>query len=216
MIVIGLTGSIGMGKTTTAGLFADEGARVFDADAAVHALYAPQGAGVAPLTKVFGEGVLDADGGIDRGALASIIQTQAGALAQIEAIIHPMVRQARQDFVNAQRRAGTQVVVLDVPLLLETGAEGEGEVDVVVVASASEAVQRARVLARPGMTMERLATILSKQMPDADKRAKADFIVETGEGIAHARGQVRKILAAVVAGAGSGDNLGEGSDHGAI
>lgn len=193
MIVVGLTGSIGMGKTTTAGLFADEGAAVFDADAAVHNLYAPDGAGVAPLCQAFGEQIKNENGGVDRGALGALVREDEAAFAKLEVIVHPLVGEERRAFLERAARAGAEVAVLDIPLLFETG--GEGGVDVVIVASAPAPVQRERVLSRPGMTADMFAAILARQTPDADKRAKADFIVATGEGLDHARAQVRQIMA---------------------
>lgn len=200
MIVIGLTGSIGMGKSTTARLFAQEGAWVFDADQAVHDLYGIEGAAVAPIVSRFGPDVIAADGSIDRGALGQILREDAKGFSDLEAVVHPLVGAMRRDFLTKARGAGIEFVVADVPLLLENG--GERDVDVVVVVSASADVQRERVLARPGMTDVMLEAILAKQMPDADKRAKADFIVDTGQGIEDARAQVLEILARLRAGEG--------------
>jgi len=194
MIVIGLTGSIGMGKTTTAGLFADEGARVHSADAAVHALYAEGGGAVAPIAALFPDAV--SGGAIDREALARRITADPDALARLEGVVHPLVRQARDDFVAQARREGAPVVVLDVPLLFEAG-QAEG-VDAVVVASAPPDIQRERVLARPGMTPARLDALLERQLPDAAKRARADFVVDTSQGLEPARDQVRQILRTVL------------------
>ena len=180
MIVVGLTGSVGMGKSTTATMFAAAGVPVFDADAAVHALY--EGAAVAPVEAAF-PGVTR-DGAIDRAALGERVIGDAAAMRRLEAIVHPLVRTARKTFLEEARAGGAAIAVLDIPLLFETG--GESEVDVVVLASAPEAVQRARVLARPGMTQARFEAIRAKQTPDAEKRAKAEYIVETGEGMAAA------------------------------
>ncbi len=195
MIVIGLTGSIGMGKTTTAGLFAEEGARVHGADAAVHALYAEGGGAVAPIAALFPEAV--SGGAVDREALARRITGDPDALARLEAVVHPLVGQARDDFIAQARREQAPVVVLDVPLLFEAG-QAEG-VDAVVVASAPPDVQRDRVLARPGMTSDKLDALLARQLPDAAKRARADFVVDTSRGLEPARQQVRQILRTVLA-----------------
>ncbi len=194
MIVIGLTGSIGMGKSTTAGLFADEGVLVHAADEAVHALYAPGGAAVTPIQKAFPEAVRD--GAVDREALTRRVTGDAQALRQLEAIVHPLVARLRDDFVHKARAGGATAVVLDVPLLFEAG-QAEG-VDAVVVASAPADVQRERVLVRPGMTAAKLEALLERQLPDAEKRARADFVVDTGHGVEPARRQVRQILRTVL------------------
>ena len=191
MIVIGLTGSVGMGKSTTAALFAREGVPVFDADATVHTLY--RGPAVAPVEAAF-PGVTT-DGMIDREALGARVIGDAAAMKRLEAIVHPLVRAARQDFLAAARTQGAALAVLDIPLLFETG--GDADVDVVVVASAPEPVQKTRVMARPGMTEARFAAILAKQMPDAEKRRRARFVIETGAGLDHAARQVRAVIAAL-------------------
>ena len=193
MIVLGLTGSIGMGKTTTACMFAEEGARVHDADAAVHRLYAKGGTAVAAIAKAFPGAVKD--GAVDRPALAAQIAREPEALNRLEAIVHPLVAAARDVFLDEARQSGAEVVVLDVPLLFETG--GHEPLDAVVVVSAPHDAQRQRVLARPGMTAEKLDALIVRQVPDADKRARADFVIETGQGLDHARAQVRQILATV-------------------
>jgi len=195
LIRLGLTGSIGMGKTTTAALFAAEGVPVYDADAAVHALYAPGGAGVAVVEQLFPDAVVD--GAVDRVRLGAAVMDDPQALKRLEAAVHPLVAADRAAFTERARAAGAPVVVFDIPLLFETGAGSE--VDAVVVVSAPEAVQRERVLARPGMTESRLAAILARQTPDADKRARADFVIDTGAGLDAARDQVRAVLAAVTA-----------------
>ena len=189
MIVIGLTGSVGMGKSTTAALFAAEGVPVFDSDAAVHALY--RGAAAAPVEAAFPGTVRD--GVVDRAELGRRVIGDPAAMARLEGIVHPLVRAERRRFLDAERARGTRFALLDIPLLFETGAEGE--VDAEVVASAPPAVQRERVLARPGMTEARLGAILAKQMPDAEKRRRARFVVETGNGMAEAARQVRVVLA---------------------
>lgn len=193
MIILGLTGSIGMGKTTTAQLFAEEGVPVYDADAAVHALYEPGGAAVEPVGAAF-PGVVK-DGAIDRNALGQAVLGNAEALKRLESIVHPLVREAQAQFLRRNLERKADLVVLDIPLLFETGAHSF--MDAVVVVSAPAEVQRARVLARPGMTEEKFSAILAKQRPDAEKRAKADFIVNSGLGIEEARAQVRAILAVI-------------------
>ena len=193
MIVLGLTGSIGMGKSTTARMFAEEGARVHDADEIVHGLYAPGGAAVGRVGDAFPAAVKA--GGIDRKALAAELAEDPAALKRLEAIVHPLVAASRDAFLEEARKAGVEVVVLDVPLLFETG--GDLGLDAVVVASAPAHHQRQRVMDRPGMTADRLETLISRQVPDAEKRARADFIVDTSQGHDHARDQVRQILATV-------------------
>ena len=193
MIVLGLTGSIGMGKTATARMFAEEGALVQDADATVHTLYARGGAAAPLLSDAFPGAVKD--GAVDRAELARQIALDPQGLARLEAIVHPLVADARAAFLAEAEKAGAEVVVLDVPLLFEVGAH-DG-VDAVVVASAPVEVQRSRVLARQGMTPERFEALLARQIPDAHKRANADFVVDTGAGFDAAREQVRAILKAV-------------------
>lgn len=188
MIVLGLTGSIGMGKSTTAQMFVDLGIPVNDADAVVHDLY--QGEAVAPMEKAF-PGVVT-DGRVDRAKLSAVLAAEPSRFKELEAIIHPLVRQREQEFLQRHRTLETPIVVLDIPLLYETG--GEGRVDAVVVVSADAAIQRERVLKRPGMTPEKFDLILSRQMPDAQKRAKADYIIDTGEGLDSARTQVAALV----------------------
>lgn len=193
MLVLGLTGSIGMGKSTTLGFFRAAGVPVHDADAAVHRLYA--GAAVAPVDAAFpGTSV---DGVIDRTRLAARVLGDPAALRQLEAIVHPLVRAEERAFLAAARKTAAPLVVLDIPLLFETGAENR--VDVVVVVSAPAEAQRARVLGRPGMTEEKFASILAKQVPDAEKRRRAHFLVDTSRGFDSARAQIRGILRAVSA-----------------
>lgn len=188
MIVIGLTGSIGMGKSTTAKLFADENVPVFEADAMVHELY--RGAAVPLIQQRFPEALTL--GSVDREKLAQIVLANAGAMADLEKIIHPLVRDAELDFIQRARMAGARLAVLDIPLLFESGADAL--CDKVVVVTAPADIQRARVLEREGMTAEKYDGLLARQMSDADKRAKADFIVYTDKGIEDARKQVHQIL----------------------
>ena len=188
MIVLGLTGSIGMGKSTTAALFREAGVPVQDADQVVAELYDVGGAAVGPVGETFADAVKD--GAVDRVALSAWALNDPEALRRLEAIVHPLVRAERERFLEAARNA--DVVVFDVPLLLETGVDRD--VDAVVVVSAPEAVQRERVLGRPGMTETKFAQILARQMPDAEKRGRADFIIDTSRGVEAAREQVRAVL----------------------
>lgn len=188
MIVLGLTGSIGMGKSTTAQMFVDLGIPVNDADAVVHDLY--QGEAVAPMEEAF-PGVVS-EGRVDRAKLSALLAADPSRFKELEAIIHPLVRQREKQFLDRHRTIGTPIVALDIPLLYETG--GEGRVDAVVVVTAEAAIQRDRVLKRPGMTPEKFDLILSRQMPDAQKRAKADYIIDTGEGLDSARAQVAALV----------------------
>jgi dephospho-CoA kinase len=191
MIRLGLTGSIGMGKSTTAKMFADEGVPVFDADAEVHRLYAVGGGAVEPVEAAFPG--MTRGGAVDREALSARVVGRPEALARLEAIVHPLVGAAREAFLDRAERSGHRVVVLDIPLLFEFGREDE--VDAVVVVTAPHHVQRERVLERPGMTVERFDALHARQVPDADKRARADFVIDTSAGHAPAREQVRQILA---------------------
>jgi len=197
MIVVGLTGSIGMGKSTTAQMFADAGAPVYDADAEVRRLYAPGGAAV-PLIEAAFPGVVR-DGAVDRGLLAERVLGNPEALARLNGLVWPLMGAARAEFFERARATNAGVVVLDIPLLLETG--GEKNVDVVVVASAPADMQRERVLARAGMTAEKFEAILAAQMPDEDKCARADYVVDTSHGLEPARRQVEEILTALREGA---------------
>lgn len=194
MIVLGLTGSIGMGKSTTAAMFAQEGAFVWNADEAVHRLYARGGKAVAPVGAAF-PGVT-ISGSVDRQRLADALGAEPSAFKRLEAIVHPLVAQQRMEDLSAAKARGERLAVLDIPLLFETG--GDAAVDAVVVVTAPIEVQAARVLSRSGMTPERLEVILARQLPDAEKRRRADFIVETGEGLEVARAQVRKIVGIVL------------------
>ena len=190
MIILGLTGSIGMGKSTTSKMFADEGVPVYDSDAAVHALYASGGAAVAPVEAAFPGVVID--GAIDRTRLSQAVVANPEALQILESIVHPLVGADRVGFFEEAKSEGADIVVLDIPLLYETG--GDKKVDKVVVVSAPVGMQRERVLARTGMEPAKFEAILARQTPDAEKRARADFVIDTGRGLDHARGQVRDIL----------------------
>lgn len=193
MIVVGLTGSIGMGKSTVAKMFAEEGAPAFNSDDAVHELYAAGGAAVALVEAAF-PGVTR-DGAIDRGALSAKVVGNEEAIRRLEAIVHPLVRQAQANFLAVQRATGTTVVVLDIPLLFEsTGAQA---VDKIVVVSAPAEVQRARVLSRPGMTEAKFEGLLARQTADAEKRARADFVIDTGGPFDETRAHVRAVLDAL-------------------
>ena len=191
MIVLGLTGSVGMGKSATAKMFAEEGVPVFDADAAVHRLYAgeavPLIAGAFPGTVTGGR--------VDRERLSQAVLGNPDAFAKLEAIIHPLVRGAREEFLAAAKASGAKIAILDVPLLLETG--GKPQVDKIVVVSAPASVQKERVLARPGMTEEKFRAIVAKQLPDSEKRKRADFVIDTSRGFDAARAEVRSILQAL-------------------
>ena len=193
MILIGLTGSIGMGKSTTAAMFREAGVPVYDADAAVHDLYDVGGAAVGPVGEAFPGAV--SDGRVDREALRQAVLGDPEALKRLNAIVHPLVGRDRAGFFAKAEAEGADMVVLDIPLLFETG--GHANVDAVVVASAPEAMQRERVLARPGMTSERLDAILAQQVADAEKRARAHFVVDTSRGLEPARAQVAEIIAAM-------------------
>jgi dephospho-CoA kinase len=190
MIILGLTGSIGMGKSTTAAMFEALGVPVYDSDAAVHALYAAGGAAVSPVEAAF-PGVV-VGGAIDRARLSAAVIGDPEALTKLETIVHPLVGAHRLGFFEHATRDGHDIVVLDVPLLYETG--GNKRVDKVVVVSAPAEVQRARVLARPGMDAAKFEAILARQIPDAEKRALADFVIDTGQGLDRARQQVVAIL----------------------
>jgi len=191
MFILGLTGSLGMGKSTTAKFFAEEGVPVHDADAVVHRLY--EGEAVAAIEAAFPGSTRG--GKVDRAKLGERVLGDPAALKRLEAIVHPLVAAARERFLAEAARSGAKVAVLDIPLLYETG--GEARCDAVVVVTAPAEMQRARVFERPGMSEEKLAALTAKQLPDAEKRARADFIVDSGQGFAAARQQVREILAQV-------------------
>jgi len=190
MIIVGLTGSIGMGKTVTAKMFQTAGACVFDADAAVHELYAKNGAAVPLLRAVFPDVIVG--GAIDREKLLVHLKKDVLNIQVLESFIHPMVSTLRQEAIALAKAEGYEVFVADIPLLFETG--GDAHVDVIVVVSAKLSVQRERVLARPGMTKEKFALIKTRQLPDAQKRAKADYVIVTDQGLDHARKQVNMIM----------------------
>lgn len=194
MIIVGLTGSIGMGKSTTSAMFEAEGAVVWNADDAVHRLYAVGGAAVDPVGAAF-PGVV-VDGAVDRTRLAEALGRDDRAFKRLEHIVHPLVAQGRGADLEAARVRGVRLAVLDIPLLFEGG--GDAGVDAVVVVTADAETQRARVLARPGMTAERFAAILERQTPDAEKRRRADFIVDTGTGLDAARAQVHRIVETIL------------------
>lgn len=191
MFVLGLTGSIGMGKSATAKMFAEEGVPVHDADAVVHALYEGE---ATPLIEAAFPGTTDG-GKVDRDRLGKRVLGDAAAIKRLEQIVHPLVAAARDKFLSDAERNGAAVAVLDIPLLYET--KGEARCDAVVVVSAPAEMQRQRAFERPGMTDHKLETILAKQLPDAEKRRRADFVVDTSKGFDHARAQVRDILKAV-------------------
>lgn len=195
MIVLGLTGSIGMGKSTTTAMFADEGAVVWNADDAVHRLYEAGGAAVGPVGDAF-PGVV-VDGAVDRARLAAALGRNDEAFRRLERIVHPLVEKGRMEDLVQAGRDGVRLVVLDIPLLFETG--GDAGVDAVVVITAPAAVQAERVLARSGMTRERFEAILARQMPDAEKRRRADFVIDTGVGLEATRARVCEIVGMVLA-----------------
>lgn len=186
--LLGLTGSIGMGKSTTAGLFAEAGVPVWDADAAVHRLYAAGGGAVAAIAELIPEAVVE--GAVDRERLRRAVLAEGGLLGRIEARVHPLVAAERAAFIAGHR--DVDLIVCDIPLLYETGAEAG--LDAVLVVTAPAEVQRARVMARPGMTESAFAHILSRQVPDVEKRARADFIIDTAEGLDAARTAVGVVI----------------------
>jgi len=192
MLILGLTGSIGMGKSTTAKLFAEAGVPVYDADAAVHEIYRGE---AAPAIEAAFPGTT-VDGKVDRNRLSAKVVHDPAAIKQLEQIVHPMLRASRQQFLEEAERSGAGVAVVDVPLLFETG--GEKRVDAVVVVTTSPENQRERIMARGTMTQEALDSILARQMPDAEKRKRADFVVDTSDGLDPVRAQIKDILAEVV------------------
>jgi dephospho-CoA kinase len=192
MIILGLTGSIGMGKSTTAKLFGEAGVPVYDADATVHGLY--EGEAAAAIEAAFPG--TTADGKVDRNRLSAQVVHDPAAIRRLEGIVHPMLGASRQKFLHDAERSGVPVVVVDVPLLYETG--GEKRVDAVVVVTTTPEIQRERVLARDNMSGERLDAILARQLPDAEKRKRADFVVDTSHGLDPVRARIRDILSEAV------------------
>jgi dephospho-CoA kinase len=188
MVILGLTGSIGMGKSTTAKLFAEAGVPVYDADAAVHMLYEGE---AAPAIEVAFPGAT-VDGKVDRNKLSARVVRDPAAMERLEQIVHPMLGASRQKFLHDAERSGAPVAVVDVPLLFETG--GENRVDAVVVVTTTPEIQRQRILERPNMTDEKLDAILARQMPDAEKRQRAHFVVDTSHGLDPVRKRIRDIL----------------------
>ena len=188
MIILGLTGSIGMGKSTTAKLFAEAGVPVYDADATVHRLY--EGEAVPAIEAAFPG--TTAGGKVDRNKLSALVVHDPAAIKRLEQIVHPMLGASRQQFLDEAERAGAPIAVVDVPLLFETG--GEKRVDAVVVVTTTPAIQRERILSRPNMTGEKLDAILARQLPDAEKRQRADFVVDTSHGLDPVRARIRDIL----------------------
>jgi dephospho-CoA kinase len=188
MIILGLTGSIGMGKSTTAKLFAEADVPVYDADAAVHRLY--EGEAVSAIEAAFPG--TTANGRVDRNRLSAQVVHDPSAMRRLEQIVHPMLGASRQKFLDDAERSGAPVAVVDVPLLFETG--GEKRVDAVVVVTTTPEIQRQRILSRDNMTGEKLDAILARQLPDAEKRKRADFVVDTSDGLDHVRARIRDIL----------------------
>ena len=193
MLLIGLTGSIGMGKSETAKMFRELGVPVYDADAAVHKLYEKGGKAVEPIRAVFPQAIIDDV--VDRKMLSRAVLGLPDEMKKLEAIVHPLVGEVQMEFLRENMAAGHDMAVLDIPLLYETG--GESRVDVVVVVSAPYDIQKTRVLARPDMDEAKFAAIHAKQVPDAEKRRRADFIVESDKGLDHARAQVKEIVEAL-------------------
>jgi dephospho-CoA kinase len=191
MLILGLTGSIGMGKSATAAMFREAGAPVYDADAAVHAAYVKGGACVEPLRAAF-PGVVK-DDAVDREALRQAVLGRPEELKRLSGIVHPIIRGEQHAFFDAAKASGADLIVMDIPLLFENG--GDAAVDAVAVVTAPAEVQRRRVLGREGMTPERLDAILAEQTPDAEKRARADFLIDTSQGLEPVRRQVAEILA---------------------
>ena len=196
MLVLGLTGSLGMGKSTCAAMFAEKGVAIFDADATVHALYRGK---AAPRVEAEFPGTM-VDGAIDRNLLAKKVVGDPSAIARLEKIVHPLVREAENAFRASANREGARIILLDIPLLLETG--GENRVDIVILVSTTPEIQKARVLGRAGMSEERFVALLAKQMPDEDKRRRAHFIIDTSGEIADTSRQVDDLLVAVAGMAG--------------
>ena len=193
MKIIGLTGSIGMGKSTTAAMFREAGIPVYDADAAVHAAYAVGGVAVGPVGEAFPGTVRE--GQVDREALRQKVLGNPEAMARLNSIVHPLIGKSRADAFEAATASGADMIILDVPLIYETG--GDRNMDAVIVVSAPAEMQRERVLAREGMSPERLDAILAQQVPDAEKRKRADYVIDTGKGLEAARAQVTQVIKAL-------------------
>ncbi len=193
MIVLGLTGSIGMGKTTIGGMFVDRGVPLISADEIVHNIYAGK---AAPLIDAAFPGSV-IDGVVDRDVLSRFVLGNDDAMKRLEAIVHPLVHEEREKFVESARQDGARLVILDIPLLFETG--GDASVDRILVVTCDEAIQRERVLARPGMTEEKFEAIISRQTPDAEKRRRADYVIDTSGTFADSEAQVDKVLAEILA-----------------
>jgi dephospho-CoA kinase len=196
MMIVALTGSIGMGKSTTAAIFNELGVPIWDADGAVHRIYAPGGPAVDPVSQSF-PNVLTPEKGIDREALSACVVGKPDALKVLEAIVHPLVGQDRAAFLAEARAQGHPIALVDVPLLFETG--GQAYVDAVIVVSCAPALQRERVMSRPGMTQDKFNAILARQMPDSEKQALADYVITTDVGLDHTRAQVLKVHQNLVA-----------------
>lgn len=209
---LGLTGSIGMGKSAVASMLSRLQVPVLDADAVVHSLYAPSGAAVAPIAAAFGDATLTAEGGVCRQSLSRVVLNDGDAMRALEAIVHPLVALERTSFLNECASDGLQLAALDIPLLFETGAENT--VDAVAVVSAPPQQQRARVLARPGMTEAKFEAILARQVPDAEKRARADFVLDTGAAMPETERAVAALVRVLRRGealvAGVGGQAGDG------
>lgn len=197
MKIIGLTGSIGMGKSTTAAMFDAIGVPVFDADAAVHTLYAPGGRAVPLIRAVFPDAI-GPDGGVDRAVLGQHMRADPLNLDVLTSFIHPWVGEMRADFLKQAEATGAKAVLFDIPLLFETG--GDSQVDSTIVVTAPVSVQRQRVLSRPGMTEALFENLLSRQMPDREKRARADYVISTGNGLDAAKADVEQVLAEILSG----------------
>jgi dephospho-CoA kinase len=191
MMKVALTGSIGMGKSTVAKMFAAQGVPLFDADAAVHALYQPGGAAVGPIRAAFPAAV--ADDAVDRTVLSALVLNDPAKIKQLESIVHPLVGAQRLQFLGQAEARGEPFVLLDIPLLFE--GEGHKHVDTIVVVSAPPEVQHTRVLARPGMTEEKFNAILARQVPDAEKRSRADYVIDTGTSLEDTEAQVKALVA---------------------
>jgi dephospho-CoA kinase len=193
MIVLGLTGSIAMGKTETARMFAARGVPVFDSDSAVHSLYAQGGDAVPEVAALAPDAIVD--GSVDRRRLAALVQAEPSLLRRIESVVHPLVEAMQREFLESAAAKGADMALLDIPLLFEKNREDD--VDVIIVVSAGEQLQRQRALSRAGMTEEKLDFILARQLPDAQKRARADYVIDTSESLAETAREVERVIADV-------------------